>query len=428
MTQHADWPVVQLEDVADDVTVGWVGPMTHEYRDSGVPFLRSMNVRPFRIDKNEIRYISSEFHAKIAKSRLTPGDVVIVRTGDPGTAAVIPDWLAEANCSDLVIVRPSEQLDPHYLAYFVNAAAHHQVAAEIVGAVQQHFNVGSAKRLRIPLPDTAEQQAIVGILRALDDKIELNRRMNATLEGMARGLFKSWFVDFDPVTAKAAGRQPFGLSADVAALFPDHFTDSPLGPIPEGWTTSSVGAEFKLTMGTSPPGSTYNEDGEGIPFFQGRRDFGVRYPTKRVYCTAPVRLAEEDDTLVSVRAPVGDVNMAAERCCVGRGLAAVRHHSGSRSYTYYAMSDLGEEFAAHEGAGTVFGSIGKTEFERIKQVRPRDVVIGKFHKVVDPLDQRIKDNAKNSRALEATRDALLPQLLSGEIRLRQAKKIVEEVA
>ena len=138
--------------------------------------------------------------------------------------------------------------------------------------------------------------------------------MNETLEATARAIFKSWFVDFDPVRAKAEGGDP-GLPDDVAALFPDSFEDSELGEIPMGWNPSNIGlAEFDLTMGQSPPGETYNETGNGLPFFQGRRDFGFRYPSNRVYCAAPQRLADHGDTLVSVRAPVGDVNMAMERC------------------------------------------------------------------------------------------------------------------
>jgi len=119
-------------------------------------------------------------------------------------------------------------------------------------------------------------------LGTLDDKIELNRRMNETLEAMARALFKSWFVDFDPVRAKAEGRDP-GLPRSVADLFPDRFEDSELGEIPAGWDVGSVDDEFDLTMGQSPPGETYNEAGEGLPFYQGRADFGFRFPTLRVY-------------------------------------------------------------------------------------------------------------------------------------------------
>lgn len=191
-------------------------------------------------------------------------------------------------------------------------------------------------------PRRPEQRAIAHVLGALDDKIELNRRMNETLEAMTRALFKSWFVDFDPVRAKMKGRDT-GLPRDIAALFPDRLVDSEMGEIPEGWEVKSLKDCMNLTMGQSPPGSTYNDHGDGLPFFQGRSEFGFRYPEKRRFCSAPTRVADPDDTLVSVRAPVGDINLAWERCCIGRGVAALRHKSGSSSFTYHSAWALQRE-------------------------------------------------------------------------------------
>ena len=210
----------------------------------------------------------------------------------------------------------------------------------------------------------AEQLAIAGILRALDDKIQSNGRINDTLEELAASLFKSWFVDFDPVVAKRDGKALVGVPAEAVDLFPSHFEDSKLGPIPRGWIAGSVEGQFSVVMGQSPPGSTYNQTGEGLPFYQGRTDFGFRFPTRRVYCTAPTRLAEPMDALISVRAPVGDVNMASERCAIGRGVAAVRHKSGQSSFGYYAMRSLRDEFGIYESQGTLFGAIGGANFGR----------------------------------------------------------------
>ncbi len=230
------------------------------------------------------------------------------------------------------------------------------------------------------LPRLSEQKAIAQILGSLDDKIELNRRMNEALEAMAQALFKSWFVDFDPVRAKAGGRDPC-LPASISDLFPARLVDSELGDIPEGWGLASVDEEFSLTMGQSPPGESYNEVGKGMPFFQGRADFGFRYPSRRVYCTAPTRLAKAGDTLISVRAPVGDINMAAEDCAIGRGVAAAQHKTGSRSYTYEFMRSLEEVFARFEAEGTVFGSITKRDFHAIRSTRPPRQVIARFEQV-----------------------------------------------
>ena len=287
------------------------------------------------------------------------------------------------------------------------------------------LNQGVIQRVPIMLPPIEEQRAIAHILGTLDNKIELNRRMNETLEEMARAIFKSWFVDFDPVRAKAEGRDP-GLPKHIADLFPDRFEDSELGEIPAGWSIGAVGDEFNITMGQSPPGDTYNESGEGLPFYQGRRDFGYRYPALRVYCFAPKRMALAGDALVSVRAPVGDVNMAEGACCVGRGVAAVRHKSGSRSYTYYAMQSLKAYFARFDTEGTVFGAVNKNGFATIPFLIPQPLLIEKFESIVFPVDQRIEVNERESRTLAAVRDVLLPRLISGELRVGEAERLVEE--
>lgn len=414
---EAEWRDVSLEDVADEITVGHVGPMASEYIEAGIPFLRSQNVESLRINNSDLKFVTLEFHQRLRKSRLIPGDVVIVRTGKPGACAVIPHWLHEANCSDLVIVRCGERIDNRFLAYYVNTVARDHVAAHLVGAVQQHFNVGSARTMRIKLPPIGEQKAIAAVLGALDDKIELNRRMNVTLEAMARALFQSWFVDFDPVRAKLDSRQPTGLDPATAALFPNEFAGSQIGPIPKGWTVGKVSDAFDVTMGQSPPGDTYNENGVGLPFYQGRADFGFRFPTRRVFCAEPTRLAKASDTLVSVRAPVGDINMADEECCIGRGVAAVRHKSSARSFTYYAMQNFESDFARFEAEGTVFGSINKQSFAELPFFVPPPELVASYERTASPFDEQLRVLERQSRTLAIIRDALLPKLLTGCIRL-----------
>lgn len=200
----SEWPIEELESISDEVTVGYVGSMASEYVESGIPFLRSLNIEPFGINQNDLKFISLEFHKRIRKSSLRPGDVAIVRTGKPGTCAVIPDWLADANCSDLVIVRCGKKIRPHFLCYWINSVASHHIDSHLVGAVQQHFNVGAAKKMKVAAPPLHTQDQIIAILGSLDNRIALLRETNATLEAIAQALFKSWFVDFDPVRANVA--------------------------------------------------------------------------------------------------------------------------------------------------------------------------------------------------------------------------------
>ena len=184
-----DWHTVLLGDVAEKITVGFVGTMASQYVHQGIPFLRSLNVKPLRIDLSDVRYVAPEFNARISKSELHPGDVVTVRTGSPGATAVIPPTLPVANCSDLVITRPGPLLDPRWLSYYINGAAGGFVESRLVGAVQQHFNIASARELELVLPPLATQRAIAATLGALDDKIDSNRRAVTLLNSLVMALF-----------------------------------------------------------------------------------------------------------------------------------------------------------------------------------------------------------------------------------------------
>ena len=216
--------------------------------------------------------------------------------------------------------------------------------------------------------------------------------------------------------------------AATAALFPSEFEDSELGEIPRGWSVSTIGDEFSVTMGQSPPGSTYNEEGKGMPFFQGRRDFGWRYPENRVYCTEPKRLAEKGDTLLSVRAPVGDINKATSNCCIGRGISALRHTSNSEAYTYYLASNLKMQFENFDSEGTVFGSISQKNLRSLLIVKPADSFIVLFESCVGDIDKQIMTLEVENQTLAQLRDTLLPKLLSGELSVSAAQDFVSGVA
>jgi len=193
--------------------------------------------------------------------------------------------------------------------------------------------------------------------------------------------------------------------------------DSELGKIPKAWKISTVKREFDLIMGQSPPGTSYNEDGDGVVFFQGRADFGHKFPSIRMFCTKPTRFAKKGDTLVSVRAPVGDINMALQDCCIGRGLSALRHKSSDASYTYYFMMNLRSTLDVFEAGGTVFGSISKADFEKIKTISPPTEILELFKKIVNPVDTKIENNHFEVLTLSQIRDFLLPRLMSGKIRV-----------
>ena len=388
--------------------------------EHGIPSVRTTDLKNGRIVLESCNRVSEETY-KEWTNRLEPrpDDLILSREAPVGEVGIIPPKTKLCLGQRTVLIRLNKnQIVPRFLLYlFLTDEMRHELISRSEGSVVPHLNMSDIRSFPLPdLPPLLTQHAIAHILGSLDDKIELNRQMNETLEAMARAIFQSWFVDFDPVWAKAEGRDT-GLPAEVATLFPDGFEEVEGREVPKGWGVKPLSESFNVTMGQSPPGTTYNEDGEGMPFFQGRADFGFRYPSVRVYCTAPTRFAEIGDTLVSVRAPVGDINLTQERCCIGRGVAAVRHKTGSRSFTYYQMLSFKEVFEQFEAEGTVFGSIAKSDFNSIECITPPDEIVKKFEEMVFPIDQMIENNEQQSSTLARIRDALLPKLMSGELKV-----------
>jgi len=258
---------------------------------------------------------------------------------------------------------------------------------------RQRVEKSALEELEILAPDLPTQSRIARILTSFDDKIELLQQMNQTLETMAQAIFKEWFVDFN---------------------FPG-FDGVLVDGLPKGWRRGKLGEEFDLVMGQSPKGESYNEDGNGMVFYQGKTDFGFRFPTNRLFTTEPNRKANFLDTLVSVRAPVGAINMANEQCCIGRGLSSVRHKTMAFSYTYYLMKSLENVFKGFESEGTVFGAINKSNFENIEILIPETKIISEFGQTINPIDYKILSNYLQIRTLTHLRDTLLPQLMSGAV-------------
>jgi len=415
--------LVNLCDSCCGIQTGPFGSQLHQhdYVPVGTPIITVEHLGENRIIHQNLPRVSDEDKERLSKYILRKGDIVFSRVGSVDRRSLVRDaengWLFSGRC---LRVRPDpNKIDPIYLSYLFGLPTFKEYIRSIaVGATMPSLNTEILSNVVVRYhKNLNEQRAIARILGTLDDKIELNRRMNETLEAMARALFKSWFVDFDPVRAKAEGREPAGMDAETAALFPDSFEETELGMVPKGWRAGTIEQEFNLTMGQSPPGETYNEAKDGDPFFQGRTDFGDRYPSVRMYCSAPTRMANKGDTLISVRAPVGDINMALVGCCIGRGLSAIRHKTGSRSFTYYMMHSLKETFTQFEAEGTVFGSINKKDFQEIKCIRPDERIIKNFEDKVFSLDQMVENNDAESKILASIRDNLLPGLLCGKVKI-----------
>ena len=292
----------------------------------------------------------------------------------------------------LMVIRPNlDIISPKFLFLVLTSKKlieeMQHLAETRSGTFPQITFSGELATFSINLPPLATQQKIAKILSSLDDKIELNNKINDNLEQQAQAIFKSWFVDFEP----------FG------------------GKMPEGWRMGKLSEIADIIMGQSPDGKSYNEDGIGTVFYQGRAEFGIRFPTRRLFTTEPKRIAKKFDTLMSVRAPVGDLNIANEDCCIGRGLAAIHSKDSHQSFTHYTVVFLHPQLDIFNGEGTVFGCINRDALNNMEVLIPSKPDLDKFEQIVAVLDNDIYNRTEENRNLVSLRDTLLPKLMNGEI-------------
>ena len=257
-----------------------------------------------------------------------------------------------------------------------------------------------------PVPSLSEQEKIANIIFSLDHKIELNKQINDNLEAMAKQLYDYWFVQFDFPNEEG---KPYKSSGGAMV-----WNEKLKRKIPQGWSNGVLSDVANITMGQSPDGSSYNEDGEGIIFYQGSTDFGLRFPDIRQYTTSPSRYANKGDILMSVRAPVGALNIANNDCCIGRGLSALSSKIGSMTHLYYLMNDFRLKFEGMNSAGTTFGSITKDELFSLPVIIPTKSVILEFEQVCEPIFDKQMIIGEEINALTKQLNELSPLLMNGQ--------------
>lgn len=359
--------------------------------DSGLPLIATNCIKDdhlYPVFEN-VRYVDEETVGTWFRGHPRPNDIIFVCKGSPGRVAMVPDPVPFCIAQDMVALRADQRLiQPRYLYYALKSPA---VQAKInnmhVGSMIPHFKKGDFGKLRFSIhEDIGEQQAIAEALGALDDKIAVNNKLVEVADELAASLT----------------RRGLDISESV-----------PLSSIAD------------IVMGSSPSGSSFNEIGEGTVFYQGVRDFGVRFPSNRVWTTAPVRLATTGDTLLSVRAPVGRVNLATEETCIGRGVASVRSSTGRPFTLFHLLKNSDEAWAPFEAEGTVFGSINKSQLASLRVPGLRPELEGQLEEALAPIERAIASALGENDNLAATRDALLPQLMSDKLRVKDARKVLE---
>lgn len=332
------------------------------------------------------------------KYKIYRNDVLFALTGDPVSKPNPLSWVGRVSIyrSDenallnqrTCKIKKSDEIDNQFLYYYFRQWENfYALASKATGSASQaNISTNTIADTIIKLPPLPTQQKIARILSSLDDKIELNNKINTNLEQQAGALFKNWFVDFEP----------FG------------------GKMPEEWKVGKLSDIAEITMGQSPDGKSYNENGVGTVFYQGRAEFGTRFPTRRLFTTEPKRIAKRFDTLMSVRAPVGDTNIANEDCCIGRGLAAIHSKDNHQSFVHYTVLSMRSQLDVFNGEGTVFGCINRDTLNNMEIVIPAKNELDKFEQIVASLDADIYNRSEENDRLGNIGDTLLPKLMNGE--------------
>lgn len=303
------------------------------------------------------------------------------------------------------ITKFKPQYNPYYVYYWLSQKKEYLFSIASVTRTPI-LSKGTFEEVIIPIPSKDIQDSVVDVLKPFDERIAINKRICAELESMAKTLYDYWFTQFD--FPDENGKPYRSSGGDMV------WNEQLKREIPKGWNVGQLSDIANIAMGQSPAGETYNENGNGMIFYQGCTDFGTRFPVPRVYTTAPTRFAKSGDILMSVRAPVGTLNVAIEDCSIGRGLAALNSKIGSQLYLWYTLAGFKQLFNVLDGNGTTFGSITKDTLYETKVVIPNPVLVKSFEEIVQPIEQKIRIIEEENRELTKLRDWLLPMLMNGQ--------------
>ena len=408
----------------------------------GLPVIKIKNVVPPTVDITDCERVPEEVISsipRVERFELKEGDTLIAMTGATvGKVGKFPRTherhFLNQRVGKVYLTEP-DAADYRYIYYILSQDTYVRKMFGIAeGSAQANISGSQIESLEVPLPPLAEQKAIAAVLGALDDKIELNRRMNATLEAMARALFQSWFVDFDPVRAKLDGRPPAALDPATAALFPDSFQDSTLGHIPKGWEAGSILRQADLLSGGTPKTDVPAYWNGDVPWASAKdvSQCGEAFlvSTERTITNQGVeesatKIIPANATVVVARgATTGRLTMFGHAMAMNQTCYGLRSKVGAPLALYCNARHFIERLV-QGGHGSIFDTITTSTFEATDVLlAPKEVLLA-FDKQVTPLFQLVHANLHQSRTLATLRDTLLPKLLSGELSVAGVERTVE---
>lgn len=410
------WKIKKLGDISDMC----LGKMLDKEKNQGdyQPYLANINVRWGGFDLKNLSKMRFE-EKENERYGLKYGDLIICEGGEPGRCAIWKDEVPEMKIQKaLHRVRMHDNYNPFFVYYrFLLAGRSGELSKHFIGSTIKHLTGVGLKQVEFEYPSLAIQNQIAAVLSSIDQKIEINNRINTELEAMAKTLYDYWFVQFDFPFDFAQGApdengKPYKSSGGKML-----YSKELKREIPAGWEVKELHQIANITMGQSPEGSSYNEAGKGIVFFQGSTDFGMRFPNIRQYTTEPSRLAKAGDILLSVRAPVGTMNIADIDCCIGRGLAALNSKDGFDAYLFYVMEYFKRLFDRRNSEGTTFGSITKNDLFSLQVAYPDKLLLKAYDDVIAENNKLVLNNQKENQQLTALRDWLLPMLMNGQVQV-----------
>ncbi len=346
------------------------------------------------------------------KFRLSEGDYIMAMTG----ATIGKVGKLQIDAKNVYINQRVCKFNPftsvcdkEYLYYVLSTSSFRNFIYNNVDSKLAQPNIGHTtiyKYTHLFPSNIKEQKLIASVLNNIDRKIELNKQINDNLEAMARQLYDYWFVQFDFPNENG---KPYKSNGGKMV-----WNEKLKRNIPNKWNNGILSNIANITMGQSPDGSSYNENGNGTIFYQGSTDFGIRFPSIRKYTTAPSRFAKKGDILMSVRAPVGAMNIANNDCCIGRGLTSLSSKVGSTTHLYYILDDLRMKFENINSAGTTFGALTKDGLYGLPVVVPSVDIIKQFEDICKPIFDKQMCIGEEINALTKQRDELLPLLMNGQ--------------
>ncbi|MCC8475298.1 restriction endonuclease subunit S [Xanthomonas arboricola] len=441
------WPRVTVEALITsgaivahkDGNYGSLYPRVEEFGDNGVPFLTAKSLDAGRIDIAGAPRLVDERADKLRFGFVRSGDVLLSHNATIGRVAVVPQFegrLLVGTSLTYFRLNPSSLLPRYFAAYLAGTDFQNQLMAVMSHSTRNQVPITAQRALTVVVPPLHVQRIVADTLGVLEEKVEQNRRTSQALEALARATFKAWFVDFEPVNARAAGQTSFpGMPADAFAVLPDRFTDSALGPVPKGWQAKPIGDLVTIRGGGTPSTTdeTFWKDGKhcwATPKDLSALQYPLLLATNRRITDAGVAkissgVLPADTVLLSSRAPVGYIALAKVPTAINQGFIAIVCDGPLKPHYMLHWLQANMDEIKGRASGTTFAEISKSAFRPILAIEPEPSIVDAFERVAKPMFDLIFQCVTESNKLAELRDYLLPRLLSGQVRVNSEKVEVQ---